>query len=236
MQNYLELHRHAAVRAKLMNHVDVTFRLMVAHAIAGSALWRIAAEPQCAVNEEISQSVATSKAQGIFDEERKEVQRILDLPQHGSTVAYATGDDYRTAQVFAKLLTLSDGEVHRVLAFVMGETLEAGSAIVEALGNHLKVTMADNWQPDDTFFDLLKNKTVINAMLKQVAGKKVADGNVTATGKTQKKIIQDCLAGENDRKKVEGWLPGYMAFPFKPYSKNGGIGIEDAWSHVKSLF
>ena len=136
----------------------------------------------------------------------------------------------------AKLLTLSDSDVHRVLSFVMVETLDAGTVIVEALGNHLKVSMADYWQPNDTFFDLLKDKTVINAILKQVAGKRVADGNVTATGKTQKKIIRDCLAGENNRTKVEGWLPGYMAFPFKPYTKNGGIPIHDAWSRVKSLF
>ncbi len=118
----------------------------------------------------------------------------------------------------------------------MVETLDAGTVIVEALGNHLKVSMADYWQPDDTFFDLLRDKTVINAILKQVAGKRVADGNVTTTGKTQKKIIRDCLAGENNRTKVEGWLPGYMVFPFKPYTKNGGIAIHDAWSHVKSLF
>ena len=237
MQNYLELHRHGAVRVQLMNHdVDIALRLMVAHAIGGSALWNIAAEPQCAANEAIGESVAKSKAQAVFDEERKAVLRILDLPPHGYTVTRATGDNHRTAQVFAKLLTLSDTDVYRVLAFVMAETLEAGAAVTEAVGNHLKVNMVDYWQPNDTFFDLLKDKTVINAILKQVAGKRVADGNVTATGKTQKKIIRDCLAGENNRKKVEDWLPGYMAFPFKPYTKKGGIAIEDAWRQVKSLF
>ena len=235
MQNYLELHRHVAVRVQLMNHSDAALRLMVAHAIGGSALWSITAEPQSAATEAVSESVATSKAQALFDEERKAVQRLLGLPRHSDTVTRATGDDYRTAQVFAKLLTLSDADVYRVLSFVMAETLEAGAAVVEAVGNHLTVNMVDYWQPNDTFFDLLKNKTVINAILKQVAGKRVADGNVTATGKTQKKIIRDCLAGENNRTKVESWLPDYMAFPFKPYTKNGGIAIQDAWSRVKRL-
>jgi hypothetical protein len=26
-------------------------------------------------------------------------------------------------------------------------------------------------------------------------------------------VIRDCLAGTNGRTKVEGWLPGWMAFP-----------------------
>ena len=96
--------------------------------------------------------------------------------------------------------------------------------------------MADTWEPEETFFDLIRDKTVINAMLKHVAGKRIADGNVTATGKTQKGIIRDFLTGANDRKKVEGWLPNYMAFPFKAYTGNGGIAIQDAWSRVKGLF
>ena len=140
------------------------------------------------------------------------------------------------AQVFATLLKLSDAEVARVLTFLMAETLEVGTAVVEALGNYIKVDMSETWEPDDTFFGLLRDKAVINAMVKQVAGKRVADGNVTATGKVQKQIIRDCLAGANGRRQVEGWLPNYMAFPFKPYTKNGGIGIEDAWGKVKSLF
>ena len=79
----------------------------------------------------------------------------------------------------------------------------------------------------ETFTRLVKeNRTVAE----------IADGNVTVTGKTQKKIIRDCLAGENDRTKVEGWLSGYMAFPFKSYTKNGGIAIHDAWSRVRGLF
>lgn len=234
-QNYLELHRHAAIRRKLLDHPGVALRLMVAHAIAGSALWMVTAEPQKPSNEAIGRSLAASKAQAAFEAERREILKLLDLPQHGYTVTRCNGDDYRTAQVFAVLLTLSDEQVARVLAFVMAETLESGTAVVEALGNHLKVDMAETWEPDAAFFDLLKDKTVINAMVKQVAGKRVADGNLTATGKVQKQIIRDCLAGSNDRKKVAGWLPNYMAFPFKPYTKNGGIRIEDAWNKVKRL-
>jgi ParB family transcriptional regulator, chromosome partitioning protein len=64
-------------------------------------------------------------------------------------------------------------------------------------------------------------------MLAEVAGKSVAKGNLDEKVKTQKKIMRDCLAGENWRSKVEGWLPGWMQFPFKPYG-NGKSSIADA--------
>lgn len=119
MQNYLELHRHAAVRRKLLDHPGVALRLMVAHAIGGSGLWTVTAEPQKPAKEAIGESIAVSKAQAAFETERKEILKRLDLPTHGHTVARCNGDDYRTAQVFAVLLPLSDEEVARVLAFVM---------------------------------------------------------------------------------------------------------------------
>ena len=80
-----------------------------------------------------------------------------------------------------------------------------------------------------------RDKAVINAMLKQVGGKRVADGNVTATGKVRRRIIRDFLTGSEGRVKFEGWLPNYMAFPFKAYTKNCGVRIEDARNKVKGL-
>jgi len=122
----------------------------------------------------------------------------------------------------------------RVMAYVMAETLQAGTSVVEALGCHLKVDMADYWKPDDTFFTLLRDKTAINAMLRHIGGKNTADGNVTGTAKAQKNIIQDFLKGDN-RKKVEDWLPHYMQFPFKPYVKGRGGRLSDNLARIKSL-
>ncbi|WP_292029345.1 ParB/RepB/Spo0J family partition protein [Mesorhizobium sp.] len=45
MQNYVDLHRHAAVRTALLDHPAIALRLMVAHAIAGSSLWQVRCEP-----------------------------------------------------------------------------------------------------------------------------------------------------------------------------------------------
>src|SRR6202008_1882530 len=113
------------------------------------------------------------------------------------------GDDRGTVVLFIRLLALSDADVLRVLAVAMGETLAAGSGVVEALGVHLKLDMAAVWQPDDAFFDLIRDRQVINALLAEVASKRIADGNVTEKVAAQKRIVRDCLAGINGRAKVE---------------------------------
>ncbi|RWD98886.1 MAG: ParB/RepB/Spo0J family partition protein, partial [Mesorhizobium sp.] len=41
MQNYVDLHRHAAVRVSLLDHAGAALRLMVAHSIVGSSLWQV---------------------------------------------------------------------------------------------------------------------------------------------------------------------------------------------------
>jgi ParB family transcriptional regulator, chromosome partitioning protein len=72
-------------------------------------------------------------------------------------------------------------------------------------------------------------------MLADVAGKGVADANVTERAKVQKQIIRDFLAGTNGRAKVEGWLPAVMAFPFQAY-RDGSCAIADAANTVATIF
>lgn len=235
-QNYLELHRHAAVRHRLLNHPPEALRMMVATAIAGSGLWRIDAEPRCADKEAIADSIANSLAETGFAAERKAVLALLKLPQDKASVVRQNGDEYLLTTLFAALLKHSDEDVMRILSFVMAETLQSGSAAVEALGLHLKVDMADYWQPDDCFLSLIRDKTVINAMLKEVGGKRIADSNITATGKVQKKIITDFLGGEEGRTKVKDWLSGYMRFPFKGYTKNSNVRLADFAAKTRKLF
>jgi len=153
-QNYLDLHRHAAVRHSLLNHPSIALRLMVAHAIGGSGLWRTKPDPQRADKEEIADSVSGSKAANAFAKEREPILKMLGLPAHGHSVVRSNGDDYRVVSLFVTLLKLSDKEVMRAMAYVMAETLQAGTSVVEALGCHLKIDMADYWKPDETFFTL----------------------------------------------------------------------------------
>jgi len=227
MENYLELHRHAAVRLALLKSPDAAMRLLVAHAVASSGNWQVKPDPQRTRSNDIRASVEQSPAQAAFAAERESVLALLALPVDHAEFAHRSGDDERTASVFARLLTLSADEVQRIAAFAMAETLAAGSAAVEAAGVHLKVDSREAWQPDATFFELIRERATINAMLAEVAGEAVAKGNLTEKVKTQKQIIGDCISGKNDRPKVENWLPGWMAFPFHSYG-NGACSIATA--------
>lgn len=216
-QSYIDLHRLAAVRAVLTDHGDVALRLMVAHAVAGAPLWRVEADPQRAGNAAVSTSVEASPARAAFLGKREAVRALLGLGGDGDLVGQRL--DGGAAAVFAKLLSLPDADVLAVAAVVMAETLAAGSAEVEAAGTYLKVDMAAFWSADGAFFDLIRDREAINAMLKEVGGKKVADGNLAEKIKTQKAILRDFLDGTHDRPKVARWTPKWLTFPAGAYTR-----------------
>jgi len=181
MQNYLGLHRHSAVRAELLNHSGIALRLGVAQMIAGSELWTVFADPQKANSDMIDDSLAGNKSGDAFVEQRKTVLELLGLEGNPKNTLVARKTDWLKSHdlhaIFAKLISLSDAEVMTIQTFVIAETLPSGSAMVEVLGDMLNVDMAQSWSPDQTFFDLLRDKPAINAMLKQVAGKVTADAH-----------------------------------------------------------
>ncbi len=217
LQRYVDLHRHAAVRAVLLDHPGAALRLMVAHAIAGSILWSVRLANQRSGSVATDESVETSAAETIFDARRREALALLRFSSEAPTVAGGHGRDRNLADIFARLVPLEDAQVLSILAVVMGETLDVGSMIIELLGVWLKPDMASLWRADDAFFDGLRDRKVVNAMLRGVAGKKVSDANLTERVKAQKAIIRDCLTGQNDRKPVANWVPKWLAFPPASY-------------------
>lgn len=236
---YCELHRHNAVRAELLKAPQIALRLMVAHVIASSYLWEIKTETQNTNgNEAIAQSIEASKAQKAFAKEREAVKKLLQI---GDDRAFLMEDHWisrkpELPKIFARLLQLSDKQVMRVLSFAMGETLSSGTPIVEALGQILSVDMADWWEPEDVFFDLLRDKPAINAMLAEVADKRAAKDGVSKTAKVQKETIRSHLEGRSGAKKPEGWLPRYMQFPMQGYTKRKGLPPVEDWKAVAKLF
>lgn len=218
LQNYVDLHRHAAVRTALLDHPGVALRLMVGHAICGAGLWTIRADPQRAHSPAIAESVETCASETAFDEKRRMALGLIAADDEQPTVTRCMTQS-ELPQLFAHLLTLSDQEVLAVLGVVMGETLEAGSAVIDVLGERLAVDMRPVWKPDDAFLDLLRDRRVVGALLSEVGGVEVATANAGATLKVQTNIVRDCLTGSNGRMKVEGWLPAWFRFPRFSYLK-----------------
>ena len=225
MQNYLGLHRHSAVRSKLLEQQDTAIRLCVAQIIAGSSLFEVKADPQKANTDAINESLATNKAESVFAEERSEICKLLELSEDETQSVVSQKGDWMASRdlhlIFPQLLKLDDASVMRILTFVIAETLPAQCNTLEMLGNHLSVDMSEVWTPDQTFFDLFRDKEAINSMVKEVAGKNAAEGNITATAKVQKSIIQDCLNGKRTAKQKD-WKPRYMNFPMKGYTSRAG--------------
>lgn len=228
MQTYIDLHRHAAVRAALTGFPQVALRLMVAHVIAGSPLWGVRIEAQSTRNEGVRESVETCKAEADFDERRRAVLGVLGFDEDTPTVTKGNGDEYGLTGVFLRLLELPDAVVMEVVAIVMGETLFAGSAVVEATGLQIGVDMARYWQADPAFFELIRDREVLTRIVAEVAGETIAQANGGEKTKTMKAIVADHLAGANGRAKVEGWVPKWMAFPPSGYTARGGVGTVKA--------
>lgn len=209
LRNYVDLHRHAAVRAKLLDAPQVALRLMVAHAITGSHLWSVRVEPQRAEKEATAESVETCLSETAFDKAQRAVLGLIQFDPEEPTVAGGCRD---TSQVFRRMLSLTDAEVLSILAVVMGETLAAGTELVEVLGVQLQLDMSSVWTADDAFFELVRSRELLTAMVAEVAGAEVAAANASEKGKALKAIIRDCINGDNGRKPTPNWVPSCLRF------------------------
>ena len=223
MNEYVSLHRHAAVRSALATEPQMALRVMVAHAICGSRLWKMEAQDQRSRNQAVTESIETSVAESRFDERRCAILAVLGLDEEDLTVV-ADRQTYRSLeQVFARLLELPDAVVMEVLGVVMAETLAAGSELIESLGIELGIDMADYWVADAAFHDLIRDREVLTAVLTEVGGATVAQAHAAEKAKTIKSVINDFLTGEKDRTKVDRWVPRWMAFPPSAYTTRGGV-------------
>lgn len=224
-RGYLDLHRHAAARAELLSRPGMALRLMLAHAIAGSPLWRVDREPQTSRNEDVCASLAASRAEAEFETRRRAVLGVLGFSEEEPCVTGGNGYDQDLVCILRRLLELPDPVVMEVLCVVMGETLAAGSRAVDALGLEMNLAMADWWQADEAFLSTLRDREVLVRMVAEVAGEPVAKANAGAKLKVLKAILRDHLEGSNGRARVEGWVPRWMMFPATAYTARSGEGL-----------
>jgi ParB family chromosome partitioning protein len=214
MRNYLDLHRHAAVRLAVIARPADALRLMIAHAVAASGNWTVKPDSRRAHSTAIAESVEASDARKLFAAEAKSVAKLLapafkseEAEDDASVAGRGYQDDELTARVFARLLKLKDVDLARIAAFVMAETLASGSAVTDAVGAYAKVETRAHWTPDQTFFDLMRDRTSVNGMVAGLSGKKAADKLITAKLKDQKAALVTAAASD------AAWCPGWMAFP-----------------------
>ncbi len=233
MADYVALHRHAAARANLIAKPGVAFRLLIAHAIAGSALWSVRAH-ETRARESTRASVETGPAAARFEEARAAVADLFSARGVRFDGVAANDGDWRLCEAFAALSTMTDNEVVGVAAAVMAETLEAGSASVEAALHATGGTLSGWWAPDDAFFDLLRDKRAINAMVADIAGETAAKSVLTDTTQAQKAVIRDRLAKRDEREAP--WLPAWMQTPPRRLVEGAPCPPADQWDRIAGLF
>ncbi|MFM9850380.1 MAG: ParB/RepB/Spo0J family partition protein [Hyphomicrobiaceae bacterium] len=218
LASYVDLVRHSAVRLAVADRPDVALRLMLAHAIGGGRWWGVEAEPQRPETPAIGEAVAGLASESAFAKRRAKAAKMLRVETDSVPIVAHDASGCRTAEVFARLLDMTDAQVGQVLAVVMAETLAAGSNLIDTLGQRLEVDCLRHWQPDDTYFGLVRDREAVSGMLAEVIGETAANTYLTEPGTRKKAIIRKALAGEG-RTKVEQWRPRYMTFPQGGYTK-----------------
>ncbi|WP_296615641.1 ParB N-terminal domain-containing protein [Sphingomonas sp.] len=223
-QTYVDLQRHAALKAALATSPQVALRLLIAHLVVGSPSVRVTPDRQAAPSPEIAQSVETSRGAVEFAWHRHAVADLVGVDPECERIVRGHGDEHDLVALFHRLLDLPDPAVLDVLAVVMAEGLASGSVAVEAAGRYLGLDMAEWWDADSAFLDTLRHREVLGAMVAEVAGAAVAAANAEEKAKTLRAILADSLNGSNGRAVSVPWAPRWMRFPATAYTGRGGIG------------
>lgn len=234
LAEYILLHRHGAAQVSLAAQPAIALRLMVAHAMTGSALWQVRGHECRSRKADTRDSLEASKAVLEMAHKHARIASMFDaLGVRGE--ARRNADPYRLCETFAALLAMSDEEVMEVLAFTMAETLEAGGPLVEAVLHVCEGDMSAYWKPDAAFFDLLRDKRAINAMVADIGSKSLAESCAGDTAKVQKQIIGNRITGGGCEANPD-WRPGWMHCPPTRLVEDACSPPADAWGRIAGLF
>jgi len=210
-------------------------RLAVAHLLTGSALWQVRAHDPRTRKAETSASLEAAPATAAMEAERIAIAELFDGASYLYDGFCPNDDDYRLCEIFSALLKLEDAQVIRILTYAMAETLEAGSASVEATLHVTDCNLADWWKPDEAYFTLLRDKRAINAMVADIAGETCAKSVLTETAKVQKQVIGNRITGSGCEANPD-WRPGWMQTPPTRLVEGAASPSADAWARVEGLF
>lgn len=233
MADYISLHRHGAAQASLIRHPAIALRLMVAHALCSSVLWAVGPHTPGAVKEVTLASLAGGSAAAELKTARDNIEALFEA-QNAPAPRRSAGA-YHLCEVFAALLALSDPEVMQVMAVAMAETLESGGPAVEAVLHACGTDLSVYWRPDQAFFDLLRDKPVINALLASIGGPALAESCAADTARAQKTVLANRIAGEGCAPHPN-WCPGWMQVPPARHVDGAASGPADAWDRIAGLF
>ena len=231
---YFDLHRHSIARLGLLFNSGLALRLLATHILCGSRHWEVSPDPRRARKEATQASADGSLAETELAKARSVIEAELGFALEPA--AWGKGfETPSTVEVFGILLGKPDAVITRLLTLLMVETLAVGDELVEAVGALTGVEAGRYWTPDDAFFDILRDKRVINAMLRDVGGKALADGVVSESGTKQKLALRNNVDGTTGREGATQWKPRWLGFPSGHYLAQSGCPLAMRAKAVKPL-
>lgn len=234
LANYIALHRREAAAASLTAKPSIALRLAVAHLLVGSSLWQVRDHVPGTRKDTTLESLAASSAALALKDAAESANAKLRKAGFEGEVR-RNGDPYGLCALFAALLRMEDADVMSLLALAMAGSLDAGSPVVEAALHVCETDMTAAWTPEPAFFDLLRDKSVINALLADIATDTLAASMVTDTSKAQKLAIGNRIIGEGCAASPD-WRPGWMQVPPRPVVEGRPSAPHGAWRRVAELF
>ncbi len=236
MEDYVSLHRHAVVRSALTSRHEDALRLVIAHMLAGSPCWRVEPERAQARKESTTDSVRHSLSHQAFEAARAEAAQLLGRENDGGEpLIRQNGDAYAVCERFEALRDLALPALLQLLAAVMAESLAAGTCMTEHLATVWNIEIADHWQPDDAFFELVRDKPTLRAMLAEAATPAVAKSHEGGTAKQLRTVLRDTVTGGNGRKANRDWRPRWMRTAFGQYDEKAECRIGSEAARVRGL-
>ena len=233
MSDYIGLHRHAAAQASLIRNPAIALRLMAAHSLCGSSLWNVRLHMPGATKEATLASIEAGPAAAELGAARDSVVALFEAL--GAAAPRRNGDNYLLCETFAALLAMSDAEVMQVTALAVAETLDSGGPVVEAALHACGTEPGEFWKPDEAFFDLLRDKRVIGALIADAVSPEAAREAEGATAKAQKAQLAEALVAR-DSSLNNAWMPGWMQVPPTRHIEGAASPPADAWNRIAGLF
>ena len=233
MADYIGLHRHAIAQASLTRSPAIALRLMAAHALCGSSFWNVRLHSPGAAKETTVASVKGGSAAAELGAAREGVETLFEAL--GAPVPRRSGDAYHLCETFAALLAMPDPEVIQIVAVAMAETLASGGPAVEAVLHACGTDPAEFWNPDEAFFDLLRDKRVMTAFIADAVSSEAARDAEGETTKVQKALLAEALVARQTSH-AAAWTPGWMQVPPTRLIAGADSPPVDAWGRIAGLF
>ena len=191
--------------------------------LTSSGHWKVEKDYQHTGKDGTDLSLTNSRAEQELAAERQVVCDLLEFKDEHHQLYQRYSSSFQIEDVFGRLINMDDKDVMRIMTFCMCETLKCESGAVEAVAVLTGASFENYWLPDDGFFDLLRDKSVLNLMVAEIAGKSTAQSHLTDTAKNQKQIIQNRIAGHGVESPSPNWRPKWAAFPSQSYRGKGSV-------------